>query len=149
MSLTDQINEDIKSAMKEKNRPKLEALRAIKSQLLLAATEKGAKESSEEVEMKMLQKMVKQRKESADIFKKEGREELAADEMEQLSFIEVYLPEQMEEEEIRLNIEAIINESGASSMKDMGKVMGMANQKMGGKADSSLIAQFVKQALSN
>lgn len=147
MSLTDQINNDIKTAMKEKNRAKLEALRAIKSQLLLAATEKGAKEGSDEAEMKMLQKMVKQRKESAEIFKKEGRDELANDELEQLSFIEVYLPEQMSEEEIKEKVNAIIEQTGASSMKDMGKVMGMANQQMGGKADSSLIAQFVKAAL--
>ena len=149
MSLTNQINEDIKSAMKEKNRAKLEALRAIKSQLLLAATEKGAKESSDEAEVRMLQKMVKQRKESAQIFQKEGREELAKDELEQLSFIEKYLPEQMGEEEIRSKIEAIIAETGASSMKDMGRVMGMANQQMAGKADGKLIADIVKSALSN
>jgi len=149
MSLTNQINEDIKSAMKEKNRAKLEALRAIKSQLLLAATEKGAKESSDEAEVRMLQKMVKQRKESAQIFQNEGREELAKDELEQLSFIEKYLPEQMSEEEIRSKIEAIIAETGASNMKDMGRVMGMANQQMAGKADGKLIADIVKSALSN
>ncbi len=147
MSLTEQINEDIKSAMREKNKPKLEALRAIKSQLLLAATEKGGKESSEEVEVRMLQKLVKQRKESADIYSKEGREELANEELEQISFIEKYLPEQLSEGEIRSIIESIIAETGASSMQDMGKVMGMANQKMAGKADGSMIAQIVKSSL--
>ena len=149
MNLTEQINNDIKSAMKEKNRAKLEALRAIKSQLLLAATEKGAGESSEEAEVKMLQKMVKQRKDAADIFQKEGRDELANDELEQLSFIEEYLPEQKSEDEIRSVVDSIIQETGASSMKDMGRVMGMANQKMAGKADGKLIADLVKTALNN
>ena len=149
MSLTEQINNDIKSAMKEKNRVKLEALRAIKSQLLLAATEKGASDSSEDAEIKMLQKMVKQRKDAADIFEKEGRAELAADEKDQIAFIEAYLPEQMSADEIKAAVDAIISETGASSMKDMGRVMGMANQKMAGKADGKVIADLVKAALSN
>lgn len=148
MTLTEQINEDIKSAMKEKHKVKLEALRAIKSQLLLAATEKGSAESSEEAELKMLQKMVKQRKEAADIYNKEGRSELAAEELEQTAIIEKYLPEQMSKEDIQANIKTIIEETGATTMKDMGRVMGMANQRMGGKADGSIIAQFVKSALA-
>lgn len=147
MNLTDQINADIKTAMKEKNKVKLEALRAIKSALLIASTEKGAKESSEEVELKMLQKLVKQRKEAADIFKQEGRQELAEEELAQNKFIEKYLPAQMTEAEIEAEVKSIISETGANSMKEMGKVMGIANQKMAGKADGKLIAQLVKSSL--
>tara|TARA_B100001109_G_C18863653_1_gene475500 strand:- start:3893 stop:4336 length:444 start_codon:yes stop_codon:yes gene_type:complete len=143
-----QINEDIKLAMKAKDKPKLEALRAIKSAMLLAATEKGAGESDEAAELKMLQKLVKQRKDSADIYSKEGRKDLAEAELVQLAIIEKYLPEQMSEEEITAEVNAIVEQTGASSMKDMGKVMGMANKKMAGKADSSLIAQLVKKALA-
>ena len=149
MSLTDQINEDIKAAMKEKNKPKLEALRAIKSQLLLAATEKGAGESSEAVEVKILQKLVKQRRDAADIYIKEKRDDLAAEELEQVTIIENYLPEQMTEQQIRSEVDAIIKATGASSMKDMGKVMGQANAKMAGKADGKIISQLVKRALGH
>lgn len=149
MNLTDQINEDIKVAMKEKNKAKLEALRAIKSALILASTEKGAKESTEAAEMKMLQKLVKQRRDAADIYTNEGRNDLAAIELEQVTIIENYLPEQMTEEQIRSEVDAIIKASGANSMKDMGKVMGQANQKMAGRADGNLIAQLVKRALAH
>jgi len=149
MSLTDQINEDIKSAMKEKNKPKLEALRAIKSQLILASTEKGAGESTEAAEVKMLQKLVKQRRDAADIYTKEKRDDLAAEELEQVTIIENYLPEQMTEQQIRSEVDAIIRTTGASSMKDMGKVMGQANEKMAGKADGKIIAQLVKRALDH
>ena len=148
MNLTDQINSDIKAAMKEKNKAKLEALRAIKSALLLAATEKGTKEPSESAELKMLQKLVKQRKDAADIYINEGREDLAEEELQQVKIIESYLPEQMTEEEIRSELDVIIKAVGATSMKDMGKVMGIANQKFAGKADGSLIAQLVKKALA-
>lgn len=149
MALTDQINSDLKDAMKEKNKVKLESLRAIKSALLLAATEKGASESSEDAELKMLQKLVKQRRDAADIYVKEGRDELAAAELEQVVFIENYLPEQMSEMEIKSEVDAIIKTVGASSMADMGKVMGQANQKMAGRADGKIIAQMVKAALSS
>ena len=147
MTLTEQINNDIKSAMKEKNKVKLESLRAIKSALLLAATDKNASESSEEAELKMLQKLVKQRKDAADIYVKEGRDELAAAELEQVVIIEDYLPEQMSEEDIRSEVDAIIKTVGASSMADMGKVMGAANKKLGGRADNSIIATMIKAAL--
>jgi len=149
MNLTDQINEDIKAAMKEKNKAKLEALRAIKSALLLASTEKGAKESSEAAELKMLQKLVKQRRDAADIYTNEGRNDLAAEELEQVTVIENYLPEQMTEEQVRSEVDAIIKATGANSMKDMGKVMGQANQKLAGKADGNVIAQLVKRALAH
>jgi len=147
MTLTEQINEDIKSAMKEKNKVKLESLRAIKTALLLAATEKGAEGSSEDAELKMLQKLVKQRKDAADIYIKEGRDELATAELEQVVIIEKYLPEQMSEMEIKSEVDAIIRSVGASSMADMGRVMGAANSKMGGRADNSIIATMVKAAL--
>jgi hypothetical protein len=147
MTLTEQINEDIKSAMKEKHKVKLESLRAIKTALLLAATEKGAAASTEDVELKMLQKLVKQRKDAADIYIKEGRDELAAAELEQVVIIEKYLPEQMSEVEIKSEVDAIIRSVGASSMADMGKVMGAVNTKIGGRADNSTIAQMVKAAL--
>jgi uncharacterized protein YqeY len=149
MSLTDQINNDIKTAMKAKDKPTLEALRAIKSQLLLAATEKGAGESDEAAEMKMLQKLVKQRRDSADIYTNEGRNDLAAAELEQVTIIENYLPEQMTEDQIRSEVDAIIKATGAKGMQDMGKVMGSANQKMAGKADGKIIAQLVKRALNH
>lgn len=149
MNLTEKINNDIKLAMKEKNKAKLEALRAIKSALILASTEKGAKESTEAAEMKMLQKLVKQRRDAADIYTNEGRNDLAAEELEQLTVIENYLPKQMTEEQIRSEVDAIIKASGANSMKDMGKVMGQANQKMAGRADGNLIAQLVKRALAH
>src|SRR5690554_3334080 len=99
MNLTEQVNADIMSAMKEKNQNKLKSLRAIKSELLLAATEKGAKESTEDAEIKILQRLVKQRKDAAEIFIKQGREDLATEELNEISFIEVYLPEQLSVEE--------------------------------------------------
>ena len=148
MSLTEKINDDIKSAMKERNKPRLEALRAIKSALLLAATDKNS-DSSEAGEQKMLQKLVKQRRDAADIYIKEQRNDLAAEELEQLTIIEKYLPEQMTEEQIRSEVDAIVKATGAASMKDMGKVMGAANQKMAGKADGKIIADLVKRALDH
>lgn len=148
MSLTEKINEDIKLAMKEKNKSKLEALRAIKSALLLAATDKSI-DSSEAAEQIMLQKLVKQRRDAADIYIKEQRNDLAAVELEQLTIIENYLPEQMTEEQIRSEVDAIVKATGAASRKDMGKVMGAANQKMAGKADGKIIADLVKRALDH
>lgn len=148
MNLTEQINNDLKEAMKAKNKVKLESLRAIKSALLMAATEKGAGDSSEDAELKMLQKLVKQRKDAAEIYNKEGREDLAQPELDQVAIIEAYLPEQMSEAEVKAEVERIIAATGANSMADMGKVMGMANKNLAGKADGKLIAQFVKGSLS-
>lgn len=147
MALTDQINNDLKEAMKAKDKVKLESLRAIKSALLMAATEKGAAESSEDAELKMLQKLVKQRKDAAAIFTEQGRDDLAQPELDQVAIIETYLPEQMSEAEVKAIVDAIVAETGASSMADMGKVMGMANGKLAGKADGKLIAGLVKSAL--
>lgn len=147
MALTDKINNDLKEAMKAKDKVKLESLRAIKSALLMAATEKGATDSSDDAELKMLQKLVKQRKDAATIFAEQGREDLAQPELDQVAIIEAYLPEQMGEDEVKAIVDAIVAETGASSMADMGKVMGMANGKLAGKADGKLIAGFVKAAL--
>ena len=149
MSLEQTINNDIKAAMLAKEKKKLEALRAIKAAILLAKTNKGSDgDIAEDTEMKILQKQVKQRKDSAELYKSQGRDDLAEVENFQLSIIEKYLPEQMSEEKIRKTIQDIITETGASSMKDMGKVMGMSAKKLAGKADNKLIASIVKELLS-
>ena len=134
--------------MKAKDKEKLFALRAVKSALLLAATEKGNQEISEDAEVKILQKLVKQRLDSAQIYKEQGREDMAQEELFQAEVIKKYLPEQLSEDEIRKIVGEIIAETGASSMKDMGKVMGVATKKMQGKADGKLISTVVKEMLS-
>ena len=148
MSLTDQINNDLKEAMKAKDTVRLTALRAIKSQLLLAATEKGAGESPDEAGIKMLQKLVKQRKESAELYKTQGREDLADAELSEAAIIEKYLPKQLSEDELRPILEAIIAKVGASGPQDMGKVMGAASQELAGKADGKTISTVVRSLLS-
>lgn len=148
MTLTEQINNDIKTAMKERNQPKLAALRAIKSALLLAATEKGGNVDAEAEEVRMLQKQVKQRREAAEIYKTQGRDDLANDEIDQAVIIEQYLPQQMSEEELVKAITAIIGETGATSPADMGKVMGAATKQLAGKADGKDISRIVKGMLS-
>ena len=149
MSLEKVINNDIKTAMLAKDKKKLEALRAVKAAILLAKTDKGVDgEITEDAEMKILQKQVKQRKDSAELYKSQGRDDLEEEEIFQLSVIEKYLPEQMDEDDIRKTIEVIITETGASSMKDMGKVMGMSAKKLAGKADNKLIASIVKELLN-
>jgi hypothetical protein len=126
----------------------LRGLRAIKAAILIAQTEPGAsKELSEEKEIGILQKLVKQRKDSISIFEQQGRDDLSAKEKEEVAIIEKYLPQQMSLDEISEAIKAIITETGAASMKDMGKVMGIANKQMAGKADGGLISQVVKQLL--
>ncbi len=149
MSLQKQVMEAMKVAMKAKDTSSLEALRAVKSAMLLAQTETGAKEElSEAEELKILQKQVKQRKDSAAIFKEQGREDLAAPELAQAAVIEQFLPAQMSEEEVAKIVDTIITETGASSMKDMGKVMGLANGRLAGKADGKTISTVVKSRLS-
>ena len=148
MSLVEKISADIKTAMKAKEKEKLTAIRAVKSALLLANTEKGADgEMSEDAEIKLLQKLVKQRKESAELYKSQNREDLYEQEIFEASVIEKYLPEQMSEEDIEEIIKQIIAELGASSMKDMGKVMGATNKKLAGKAEGRIIAAKVKELL--
>ncbi|MCB0804635.1 MAG: GatB/YqeY domain-containing protein [Bacteroidales bacterium] len=149
MSLETTINDDIKKAMLAKDKKRLEALRAVKSAILLAKTEKGhGAEVSEQEEMKMLMKLVKQRRDSAELYTEQGRADLADEENYQLSVIEAYLPEQMSEDEIRKVIIGIMQETGAESMKDMGKVMGLTSKKLAGKADNKMISDIVKQELN-
>ncbi len=150
MSLEIIINNDIKQAMLARDKRKLTALRAIKAALLLEKTGSGvgAVEVPESIELKLLQKLVKQRKESAIIYKEQNRAELAEEEVYQAAIIENYLPEQITEEEITELIKNIITETGAATMKDMGKVMGMASKQLAGKADNKTVSSIVKKLLS-
>lgn len=145
MSLTEKINADIKSAMLAKEKDKLEALRAIKAALLLESTKGG--EVTADAEMKMLQKMYKQRMESAEIYKQQGRKDLEEPEMFQAMIIKSYLPEQMSEDQIRSVIKEVIAHVGATSAADMGKVMGPSMAKLQGKADGKVISAIVKELL--
>lgn len=149
MSLSDKINNDIKEAMKAKDQAALRSLRAIKSAILLAQTEKGGnKELDETQEIQLLQKLVKSRRDSLDIFQQQGRDDLAAKEEEEIAVIERFLPKQMSDEEVEQVISDIIAQTGADSMKDMGKVMGMASKQLAGKADNKKISELVKAKLS-
>jgi len=149
MALENTINQDIKAAMLAKNEARLRGLRAIKSALLLAKTEKGATETlTEETEVKVLQKLVKQRKESAEIYLQQNRQDLYQIEKEEQDVIEEYLPKQLSREEIVAEVQRVIQEVGATSVKDMGKVMGLINQRLAGKADGKTIAEVVKEQLS-
>ncbi|MEM6523094.1 MAG: GatB/YqeY domain-containing protein [Bacteroidota bacterium] len=150
MSLKKQIDQDIKAAMLAKKKEELTALRAIKSAILLAETEKGASSDlTEDAEIKLLTKASKQRKESADLYAKEGRDDLAAKEQFEFEIISKYLPEQLSEQDLREEIESIVNDLGANGMKDMGKVMGFATKKLAGKADGKTISEMVKSILAN
>jgi uncharacterized protein YqeY len=150
MSLINQIDQDIKQAMLAKQPDRLRGLRAIKSALLLARTEKGAAEEiSEEAEIKVLQKLIKQRKESADIYKTQNREDLYDIEMQEMQVIEPYLPKQMSAEDIEAFVKDLIGRVGATSVKDMGKVMGAANKELAGKADGRTISEAVKKLLGS
>jgi len=135
--------------MLAKDQVKLRGLRAIKAALLLAKTEKGsAEEITEEAELKILQRLIKQRKESADIYKQQGRMDLSAIEEEEIEVIGVFMPKQLDRTAIEQAISAVIQNSGATSSKDMGKVMGLANKELAGKADGKLIAEIVKAQLA-
>jgi len=148
MSLITQIDQDIKQAMLAKQADKLRGLRAIKSALLLARTEKGATEEvTPDAEIKVLQKLVKQRKESAEIYKTQNRDDLYQVEVEELEVIEAYLPKQMSHEEVETYLKDLVTRVGATSVKDMGKVMGAANKELAGKADGRTISEVVKQLL--
>lgn len=149
MSLQSEIMEALKVAMKAKDTVSLEALRAIKSAILLAKTESGASEElSEADEMKLLQKLVKQRKDSASLYKEQGREDLAQPELAQAAVIEKFLPKQLSEAEIEAEVTQVITSLGASEMKDMGKVMAQATAQLAGKADGKAISTIVKKLLS-
>lgn len=148
MSLEDKINTDLKAAMLSKNDAALRGLRAVKSALLLAKTS-GATGVSVEDEIKILQKLVKQRKESVEIYKQQNREDLAQGEIEEIGVIEKYLPKMMSEEEIKAGIQAIIAQVGAKGPGDLGKVMGTASKNFAGKADNKLVSQLVKDLLTS
>ena len=147
MSLEAKIAQDLKTAMKAKDKATMRSIRAIKSAILLLKTDGSGKEITEEIEIKLLQKLVKQRKESLDIFQKQNREDLAQKEQEEIAVIEKYLPEQMDEGALTEVLKKIIADTGASSMRDMGKVMGMASKQLAGKADGKMISQVVKKLL--
>lgn len=150
MSLQDQVMSEMKTAMKAKDTVALESLRAIKSAILLAKTDKGGGgELSEEDEVKLVQKLVKQRKDSAAIFTEQGRDDLAAPELAQVAIIEKFLPEQLTEEEIEKVVVMTIDSIGASGMQDMGKVMGMVSKELAGQADGKTISTIVKAKLGS
>lgn len=149
MSLKQQIDNDIKNAMLAKNKEELEALRSIKSLILLAETEKGGSgDIASDVENKLLMKAAKQRKESADIFQQQNRKDLADKELFQLEVINRYLPKQLSEQEITQVLMSIISETGAKGMQDMGKVMGAATKRLAGQADGKLVSDLVKKLLA-
>lgn len=148
MSLQQNVMTAMKEAMKAKNSVALESLRAIKSALLLEQTSSGSKEElSEEAEIKLVQKLVKQRKDSAAIFTEQGREDLAAPEIAQAKIISQFLPEQLSEAEVEKVVVKVIDATGAQGMKDMGKVMGMVSKELAGKADGKTISNIVKARL--
>ena len=148
MSLQEKINNDIKEAMKAKNVDKLAALRAVKSAIMLEATKKGVAIVSDEVSLNLITKLVKQRKDSAAIFVEQKRDDLAADEISQLSYLKDYLPDQMFEDDVREIVKEVILQVGASSLSDMGKCMGLLTARLNGKAEGSLISKLVREELS-
>ena len=148
MNFSDKITEDIKKAMKAKDKVTLETLRAIKKELIEAKSAKGSSgDVSDEDAIKIMQKMVKQRNDVASIYKKEGRDELAEKELAEVKVISRYLPEPMTHDEIEAAVKEIIAETGATSMKEMGKVMGIATKKLAGKADGGEISKIVRSLL--
>ena len=148
MSVQDQINRDIKDAMKAKNIDKLAALRAVKSAIMLEATKDGSTTVADEVSLKLIAKLVKQRKDAAAIFTEQNRPDLTVDEVNQLAYLEPYLPAQMGEEAVRKIVQDVIAKVGASSTADMGKCMGPLMGRLNGKADGSLISKIVKEELT-
>jgi uncharacterized protein YqeY len=149
MSLEKQVMEKMKEAMKAKDTIALASLRSIKSEILKAKTATAdAGEMSSEEEIKLLQRLVKQRKDSAEVYAQQGREDLAAPELSEAAIIEQFLPAQLSDEEIEASVKQIIASTGASSMKDMGKVMGIASQELAGKADGKRISAAVKASLA-
>lgn len=149
MSLEQKVMAEMKDAMKSKNEGTLRALRAIKAEIIKARTEPGAAgEVSAEKEVSLLQKMMKQRKDSLEIYQQQNREDLAKKELEEISVIERYLPQQLTGPELKAELEQIISDTGASSAADMGKVMGAATKKLAGRADGKTISAMVKELLA-
>ena len=149
MSLENTINEDLKTAMKAKDQVSLRGVRAIKSAILIYNTSGAGEELNPEREIALLQKLVKQRQDSLDIFEKQGREDLAVIEREEISVIMRYLPKQLSDDELKEGIRAIMTRLNASTMKDMGRVMGEASKEFAGKADGKAISVVVKALLTN
>jgi len=147
MALEGKINEDIKAAMKAKDAAKLRGLRAVKNAILMAKTDGSGDAMDEDREIQILQKLVKQRKESLSIYEKQDREDLAVKEREEIETIQAYLPKPLSDEELKAKLTAIVNDMNAEGMKDMGKVMGRAQKDLAGKADPGKMAQFVKDLL--
>lgn len=148
MTLEEKINSDLKQAMLNKDEARLRAIRAIKSAILLSKTEKGAKELDHDLEIKLLQKLVKQRKDALEIYEKEKRDDLATKEREEIAVIERYLPEQISTEALKSILMNIIQQTGAKTPQDMGKVMGVASKQLAGKADGKTIFAVVKELLA-
>jgi uncharacterized protein YqeY len=147
MTLEEQITTDLKAAMRAKDQAALRGIRAIKNEILLAKTDGSGDVIDQDKEIKILTKLVKQRKDSLQIFEEQNREDLAQTEREEIEVISRYLPQQLTDEELDAAVKAIIAETGASSMRDMGKVMGIANQRLAGKAEGKAIAAKVKEIL--
>lgn len=147
MSMEQQIQQDIKAAMLAKEKTRLESLRAIKAAILLTKTADGSESIADEAVVKIIQKLVKQRKETAEIYKQQNREELAAQELAEAAAMEVYLPKQLSEEELEAELKKIIAQVGATGPQDMGKVMGTATKALAGKADGKAISALVKKLL--
>ncbi len=149
MNLFDTVSEDIKKAMKAKNKVALQTLRNVKKAFIEANTQTGANEVlSDEEALRIIQKLVKQGKDSATIYKEQDREDLADEELAQVEILEEYLPKQMSKEELKEALKKLVDELNATSMKDMGKVMGTATQKFAGKAEGRMISQIVKELLN-
>jgi len=147
MTLTAQINADIKSAMLAREKEKLEALRAVKAALLLEGSKDGSGEVSDAIGLEIIAKLVKQRKDASRIFKEQAREDLAKDEDFQIEILNTYLPAQIGEKEVRKVVQDTITQSGVSGPQDMGKVMGLVMGKLKGKAEGAVISQLVKEEL--
>ncbi len=148
MDFIQRINTDLKEAMKAKDQARLRTVRAIKSAILLAQTDGSGKEVDEAMGLKIINKLLKQRKDSLKIYEQQGRDDLAAVEREEIQVLEAYLPEQLSEEEVLERLKGIIATSGATSMRDMGRVMGVATSTFAGQADGAMVAKLVKQLLS-
>ena len=148
MNLQEQINIDIKEAMKARNTDKLAALRALKSAIMLEATKEGIAIVPDDVSLKLTAKLVKQRRDAAAIFIEQNRKDLAEDEINQLAFLEVYLPNQMGDDEIRKTVKEVVVQVGASSLADIGKCMGKLMVRLNGKADGSVVSRIVREELS-
>ncbi len=149
MTLEERVNAELKEAMKAKDQGRMRGLRAIKSAIVLRKTDGSNTEITPDEEIKILQKLVKQRQDSLTIYEEQNREDLAEKEREEIAVIETFLPEQMSDEDLRAYLQDLIKKEGATSMKDMGKIMGMASKELAGKADGKTISSIVKELLNS